>query len=197
MTHYQRHIRYDSERDKTFPAAIKSMPGCEDLDRCIQCGTCSATCPVSVYMDLTPRKIIHLTRSGFKKDVLHSFTIWLCASCYACTADCPKEIKITDIMYALKQRAIGDKVYPKRFPIPVLSREFLKMVRSKGRVTENWLALSLFLKTQIMKLFGMQKLGLRLISTGRFCWKYESMENPEELTKILDSLDEMEGGAKQ
>jgi Fe-S oxidoreductase len=36
----------------------------------------------------------------FKGEVLSSYTSWLCASCYACTVECPKGIKITDIMYS-------------------------------------------------------------------------------------------------
>ena len=42
-------------------------------------------------------------------------------------------------MYELKQRAIKEKVYPKRFPIPVLAQEFTKMVHDYGRITETWL----------------------------------------------------------
>ena len=36
-----------------------------------------------------------------------SRTIWLCASCYACTTRCPAGIKITDIIYALKRLAMA------------------------------------------------------------------------------------------
>ena len=45
--------------------------------------------------------------------------------------ECPREIRITDIMYALKQRAIQEGIYPKRFPIPVLAREFSEMVQKQ------------------------------------------------------------------
>ncbi len=34
------------------------------LTTCIQCGTCSGTCPLSLYMDFTPRRIIALVRTG-------------------------------------------------------------------------------------------------------------------------------------
>jgi len=139
-------------------------------------------------MDYTPRRIVELTRSGFKDDVLQSFTIWLCASCYACTVDCPKEIGITEIMYALRQRAIKEKVYPKNFPIPILVRYFFQMVRSKGRISELWLVAGLFLKTQLLKIFPMWKIGFNLMRTGRLSAKIESIRHPEELAKFLDSL---------
>ena len=101
-----------------------------------------------------------LVRADFKNEVLRSHTVWLCASCYACTVECPRQIRITDIMYALKQRAIRDGIYPKRFPIPVLAKEFYEMVRTKGRITETQLVMRLFLKTDWRPLLSSWRLGL-------------------------------------
>jgi quinone-modifying oxidoreductase subunit QmoC len=180
-------IKFDSERDRAFPGEIQKEPGGEKLEHCIQCGTCSGVCPLSIYMDYTPRRVIYLTRAGFKDEVLKSNTIWLCSSCYACTVDCPKGIHITDIMYTLKQRAIRDNLYPRGFPIPVLAREFFKMVRSSGRVSESWLVIRLLIHTNILKLFGMWRLGLDLVRTGRFSLKQESIPQTRELRKMLDA----------
>ena len=187
MSRIRRTIKYESERDGNFAAEIMASPGCEDLRGCFQCGTCSGVCPLSIYMDHTPRQVIYLTRQGFKNEVLRSNTIWLCASCYACYVDCPKNVHITDVMYALKQRAIKDGVYPARFPIPVLAREFYKMIHEKGRLTEMWLVVRLLLKTNPFKGFGMWRLGLGLLRSGRFSLAIESMKNPEELRKVLDA----------
>lgn len=192
MYQIERKIKFDCDRDRSFASEIKTMPGCELMDRCIQCGTCSGACPLSIYMDYPPRKIIELTRSGFKKEALSSFTIWLCASCYACTVACPKEIGITDVMYALKQRAIRDKVYPRRFPIPVLAREFFNMVLRHGRISETLLATRLFVKTQFFKLFGQQRLGINLLRTGRFSPMSmifpESIKHRDEIGRLLSSV---------
>lgn len=182
----RRYIKYQQDLDLDFPREIKDTLGCENLDKCIQCGTCSGSCPLSIYMDLTPRRVIELTRSGFRKEVLESFTIWLCASCYACTVECPKEIGITDIMYALKQKAIREKVYPKKFPIPILAKEFFGMVRRHGRITESVLVIKLLFKTLFSKIFSMQKLGFNLMRTGRFSLKTERMKHLRELRSLLD-----------
>jgi len=192
MFEIKRRIKYDSERQPNFANEIKAIPGCENLEKCIQCGTCSGSCPLSIYMDHPPRRIIELTRSGFSEDVLKSFTIWLCASCYACTVECPKNIGITNIMYALKQRAMREKVYPKKFPIPILAQEFFKMVKSKGRVSECLLVMNLFLKALLSKVFKMRNLGINLMKTGRFSLKSESMKNPKELEKLLKAFKEKE-----
>ena len=171
-----RTIKYQADTVKGFGREVMSVPGCEQLETCIQCGTCSGVCPLSIYMDYTPRQVMELTRSDFKKEVLASVTIWLCASCYSCTVECPKQIRITDIMYELKQRAIQEKTYPKRFPIPVLAREFTKMAASRGRVTENFVATIMFLKTNLWAALGMWRLGLGLLMRGRFALKLESIK---------------------
>lgn len=193
----QHNIKYDAERDPAFPKEIMAQPGCEKLYGCIQCGTCSAACPVSTYMDQTPRQIMALTRAGFKKEALSSITIWLCASCYACTVDCPKKIKITDIMYNLKRMAIRDGVYPKHFPIPVLAREFHKMVRANGRVTENLLAITMLLKTNWLAAIKMWRLGFNLLRTGRFPLKIEKMKEHSRMKALLDRAEaEWDGGGR-
>jgi heterodisulfide reductase subunit C len=186
----RRRIKHQEELDPQFCDTITSMPGGEDLSRCIQCGTCSSTCPLSVYMDYTPRRVIAMTRAGFKDEVLRCNTIWLCASCYACTVDCPRQIKITDVMYALKRRAIEEKTYPRRFPIPVLAREFFKSVLKTGRSNEGRTVTWMFLKTAPWKLFRQAALGLRLLWHGRLSVKVEKMDGLDQMHQLLDHVDE-------
>jgi len=182
-------VKRESRRDPEFARWVRSVAGGEDIRRCIQCGACSSACQLSSYMDYTPRRIINLAREGFKKEVLGSFTIWLCASCYACRARCPKEIKITDIMYALKRRAIREGTYPARFPTAVMAKEFANMIFSRGRVTENYLVTMLFLKTNWFKFLGMSRLGLGLLRAGRMSFFPDSVKNRSEIKTILNAVD--------
>src|SRR5512138_2064641 len=75
-TEIHRRIKYESELDAGFGEKIARAAYGEKLFSCIQCGTCSATCPVSHYMDYTPRRIIAMVREGFRDEVLNSVTIW-------------------------------------------------------------------------------------------------------------------------
>lgn len=186
MSDIKRTIKYEADRVKGFGREIMSVPGCEQLESCIQCGTCSGVCPLSIYMDYSPRQVMAMTRSDFKTEVLSSLTIWLCASCYACTTECPRQIRITDIMYELKQRAIKEKVYPKHFPIPVLAEEFNKMVHEWGRVNETLLASKMFLRTNPLGALGMTKLGLGLLKTGRFEIGQARIQRRSELAGIMN-----------
>jgi heterodisulfide reductase subunit C len=187
----QRKVKYEEELDKQFLDQVKELSGCEEIDRCIQCGTCSSSCPMSVYMDYPPRKIIAMVKNGFKEEALQSFTIWLCSSCYTCQVRCPANIKITDVMYALKRMAIGDHVYPARFAIPVLDKEMSKIIASNGRNSELWLILNLYLKSR--KPWGLVKmapLGLKLMKTGRMSLKKESIKDKKQLRTLLKALKE-------
>lgn len=190
-----RTIKYESDRTSGFGRDVMRVPGCEQLEWCIQCGTCSGVCPLSIYMDHTPRQVMALTRGDFKRDVLRSHTIWLCASCYACTVECPQQIRITDIMYELKQRAINEGVYPKKFPIPVLAHEFNAMVRKNGRITELVLVIRLFARTSWLAALGNWRLGLDLLRTGRFSLATERIRQRGDIARMLDAVDGPKGGA--
>lgn len=183
-----RTVKYEAERVRGFGREIMAVPGCESLLSCIQCGTCSGTCPLSVYMEHSPRQIMALVRADFKDEVLRSNSIWLCASCYGCTVECPREIRITDIMYALKQRAIRDGVYPRHFSIPILAKEFTAMVRSKGRITETLLVMRLFMKANWKAVLGSWRQGIGLVRTGRFVIKQERIQRLDELERMLSTV---------
>jgi heterodisulfide reductase subunit C len=130
-----------------------------------------------------------MVREGFEEEVLASFTIWLCSSCYSCTVNCPKQIKLTDVMYALKQKAIAQHIYPKRFPVPVLAEEFYKIVGKQGRNSEGLLMMNLARKTNPLSLLKFTRLGWRLLRTGRFAIKQEHVENRRDLQALMHSVE--------
>jgi quinone-modifying oxidoreductase, subunit QmoC len=184
------HCRYAEDVNPAFPAEIMAKPGGEALRDCIQCGTCSGACPLAVHMDLTPRRVIALTRAGLERDVLESATPWMCASCYECQVRCPRGIKVTDVMYALKRRAIEKGMYPKRFPIPVLARAFYRLVATHGRNSESRLVIELALRTNPLSLLKMAPVGIKLLKTGRLALGQERIMVPKELKAILDAMEE-------
>ncbi len=185
-----RKVKYENELHPDFTAWLTTIPGGERIRECMQCGTCSSICPVSIYMDITPRRLMAMADAGFKDDVLHSFTIWLCASCYACTVNCPKDIKITDVMYALKRRAIEEKVLPKkRFAIPILARSFVNMVQKNGRTTESRLVLLLAIKVGLLHLLRMIPLGWDLLRYGRLSFKKERVQHREQIKTMLKAAE--------
>lgn len=183
-------IRTEADRDLAFAAWFTDLVGEEKLRRCIHCGVCTGSCPLADHMDLGPRKVMYLAREGFKDDVLRSTTIWLCTSCYTCTVQCPQEIPVTDVMYALKRRAIEEGLAPKRHPSPVMAKTFTSMVHRRGRMSEPWLMAGLALRTGITRYVAMAGPGMNVIRTGRLSLKRESIDHRKELRRLLDAVDE-------
>ncbi len=186
----ERIVKLEAECDPDFAVWVTHMAGGERIRHCLQCGLCSGTCPLSLYMDHTPRQLMHLAREGFKEEVLKSSAIWMCTSCYACTVKCPKQINITHLLYAFKERAVTEGLYPHRWPIAVMAREFARMVTRSGRITETRLMMRVCLQTAIARMFGMRKLGLALLRTGRISFTKEHIERRRDLAAIMHSVEE-------
>jgi len=189
---FQPSVKYQKELKRDLAAEILATPGGEKILSCLQCGTCGGSCPLSPYMDYTPRRLIGMVREGFKQEAIQSFSIWLCASCYECTVRCPAGIKVTDVMYALKRIAIREGYYPRRFPVPVLAKGFMDMVKGTGRTNEFWLVIKLLLRTAPWKLLTSWPLGLRLWKRGRLRLTLSSVSNSAkaDLRKALESVGE-------
>ncbi len=168
-----------------FLSEVDRIPGAELLNRCIQCGTCSGSCPVTYAMDYSPRQVIAMFRAGAIEELLRSRTIWVCASCYSCTARCPAEIKITDLLYALKRIAIEKKILPREFPVYALSETFAGMVRRHGRNHETGLLLRFYLKTHPLRLLKMAGDGLALWWHGRMPFMPRKIKDLKGLRKII------------
>ena len=172
-----------------FLKEIDRVPGGERLNRCIQCGTCSGSCPVTYAMDYSPRQAIAMFRAGAIEPLLRSRTIWICASCYQCTARCPANIKITDLLYALKRIAIEKKVLPGKFPVYVLSETFADMVKRYGRNYEAGLLLGFFMKTRPFGLLKMAGDGLALWRHGRLPARPRRIKGIEGLRRIIEKAE--------
>lgn len=99
-------VKFD-ELDPGFKYEIQAEPSGEFITRCFACGTCTASCPVrAIEETFNPRRIIHMALLGMKKEVLSSEFVWLCSTCYACFERCPQDVRITEMMNALKNLAV-------------------------------------------------------------------------------------------
>jgi heterodisulfide reductase subunit C2 len=115
--------------DPGFCDAIAAEPGGEHIRRCFGCGTCTASCPVrEVTNRYNPRRIIHMALVGLREEVLCSDFIWLCTTCYACQERCPQDVRITDLMHAIKNIAVREGHIHPSF------RQQLTFLRAHGRL---------------------------------------------------------------
>jgi len=182
----------EAELRDAFWEQVKSIPRGDKILNCIQCGTCTGSCPVSYMMDITPREIVALFRAGHLEEILNSRTIWICASCYSCRVRCPSGILVTDMMYALKRLAMNMKIYPPKFPAHVLAGAFISNIYKYGRNFEMGLAIRYFLKANPMKLLGSMGFGFAMIRKGRIAIKPTKIKKINEVRSIIDRAYQLE-----
>jgi heterodisulfide reductase subunit C2 len=89
--------------------------GGENISVCYQCGTCTGSCPMGRRNALRTRKIMRMTALGLKDDLLKSDELWYCSTCYTCTDRCPRHVKPTDVIIALRNMATRQHIVPKNF----------------------------------------------------------------------------------
>jgi Fe-S oxidoreductase len=77
--------------------------GARDMEICMQCGTCSASCPLSTGTDTFPRKIYRYLQLGLKDKLLKSPVPWLCYYCGDCNLDCPRGAEPAETMMATRR----------------------------------------------------------------------------------------------
>ena len=144
---------------------------------CIQCGTCSASCPLNRMMDHAPRELFALIRDGNMEEVLRSNTPWFCLSCYQCMSRCPREISVTDIMYLLKQMATEQHLFPNSHHMPDMYKEFFRDIEHNGRVT----AASLMRRYGMKHpgdMMGKMSLGIKLLKRNRLELSPQKVRHP-------------------
>lgn len=86
----------DIARARTFlDKVIETTPQGERLRLCLQCGNCSGICPFGYLMVYPPSRMIANLRADKIDKILGADSVWMCVSCYACTAACPSQIPLT------------------------------------------------------------------------------------------------------
>ena len=175
----------EQELREAFLHDIDRIPGAGRLNQCIQCGTCTASCPVSWAMDLTPRQVIAMFRAGAIEDLLESRSIWVCASCYQCTMRCPADIRVTELLYAFKRMAMKRGIFPAKFPVHEFAQQFTKTVNRSGRNHEVSLLLRYYLRTSPLGLLKRWRLGLALWRHRRLPLRSDRIEGIEGFRKII------------
>jgi heterodisulfide reductase subunit C len=80
---------------------ISELSG-ENVWECMQCGTCSAVCPMVESMAFTTRQGIHYLQFGMVEKVIDARIGEFCASCHECQVRCPRGIEVPKVFEAVR-----------------------------------------------------------------------------------------------
>ena len=173
------------------PEALQAIQ--EKIRACIQCGTCTGSCPNAFAMDRTPRQMWRLVLTGRKEAIFSSQTFALCSTCYACTLRCPRGLSLTEAIGRLKQIAAKE-----RLPLYKKSvrfyKSFLSSVRRHGRVREMEFMTLYFMsmKNPFLPL-KFSYLGIRLMGKGKVSVQVPS-RGKRPLENLFQKVEELEAG---
>jgi len=149
----------------------RNIQGGDRLPLCMQCGTCSGSCPIGVQMDHGPRKLFMMIRAGMKDEVLRSNTLWNCTSCYRCVVRCPRGVPVTYILQDLAAKSVQLGFAPARTENVSFARAFWWSARLFGRTDERLVTaryyFSFGLKEGLRRSLDNLKIAYGMVRTGR------------------------------
>ncbi|MBN1755649.1 (Fe-S)-binding protein [bacterium] len=96
-----------------------------DVLSCIQCGRCTAGCPVSIRTTFNIRGTINLNLRERKKWIQPQ-DIWSCTTCHTCASRCPKGVGIVDYIMGLRSYQV------ERGKIDPAARDALESILKHG-----------------------------------------------------------------
>jgi len=166
-----------------FRSEVLRLAGPE-VQTCIQCGTCSASCPTAHLMKPSIRRLIKLCLDGRKEEALHNDTIWLCTSCLLCTVRCPRGIRPKAVVSVLKDLAEREGIKSKD---QAYERLFLDQIKNYGRIAELPLSAE-FLLVFPQGVVQSMEMGLELAPKGKIGLGIERIAGREEVKRIIEEL---------
>ncbi len=95
--------------DQAAVAKISEISG-ENIYKCMQCGTCSAVCPMVRSMGVSVRQGMRLLQFKQVAEVIDAKIGDFCAACHTCTVNCPRGIDVARVYEAVRQYQLRQNV---------------------------------------------------------------------------------------
>lgn len=80
-----------------------SQFGLDTINKCFNCGNCTAVCALSKGDTVFPRKMIRYLQVGLKDRLVESPEPWLCYYCGGCSDTCPREAQPGELMMTVRR----------------------------------------------------------------------------------------------
>ena len=120
---------FEQAMDKSIPISLSDrerdvssqLPGAETFVHCFGCQTCTTVCPVVMNYEnpqevvgLLPHQIMNCLGLGLTEMATGPQMLWDCLTCYQCQEHCPQNVKVTDVLYQLKNLSIKNACMPSK-----------------------------------------------------------------------------------
>lgn len=151
--------------------------------RCLQCRSCSSSCPFYSAMDLGPHRVIRLLQLGQFQQAMESTTIWVCVGCDTCASICPMAIEIPSVMDVLRQYALEAGVTIPMPEILNLHNEILGSVKRYGRTHK----VEIMLRYKVKKRAWLEDMdvGIKMLSKRKLHLLPSKVQAVSEIKEIF------------
>lgn len=191
MTSWKRKILYITPMttiNHLVAAKIKAATRV-DIDKCYQCGKCTAGCVLAGDMDYPSSMLIRMLQTDDEENyrkILSSNAIWLCQNCENCIGRCPKEVDIPKVMDYLRAESVkAGYVSPKAKSILSFYKSFLGAVKYSGRLSEVMMTIGFKMRT--MRLWQDVMLAPSMLAKGKLKIIPDSIKDTKVIKNIFKS----------
>ncbi len=104
-------------KEKAQTASLSSLATIEEaigntFQSCMQCGACTASCPISRSASFSPRHILRSLAIGKATNISADVAAWECTTCNSCVESCPRGIPLKDLILALREQTVNTALVP-------------------------------------------------------------------------------------
>lgn len=112
----------------------EGMNPAKHVYRCIQCGVCSAVCPVVDLMDMEPRRLVGLLMDTGVALPWAPESLRVCTGCYLCSDQCPQKVPVAEIFRELREKIRQTEYSPSSLDMTDLRGPVMKQITRYGRL---------------------------------------------------------------
>nr|WP_297364135.1 4Fe-4S dicluster domain-containing protein [Acidiferrobacter sp.] len=173
-----------------------------ELNGCLNCGVCTATCPAAHFYDFSPREIVQLLWTENVEQIYDAMQekIWACAQCMTCAARCPFKNSPGGLIAIMREVSIKHGMQSAKDVLRPFGRVMLKLITTGNQLSPDMIQPDHFPDwgPNIQKVEGDLKvlrkaIPVRTLQTTDTAWEVSLKTSVEmytiwEMTGVMDAL---------
>lgn len=177
-----------------------------ELNGCLNCGICTATCPSAHFYDFSPREIVQLLWTENVEQIYDVMQekIWACAQCMTCASRCPFKNSPGGLIAIMREVAIKHGMQSAKDVLRPFGRVMLKLITTGNQLSPDMIQPDHFPDwgPNIQKVEGNLKtlrmaIPVRTLQTTATSWEVSLKTSVEmytiwEMTGVLKQLETMD-----
>jgi heterodisulfide reductase subunit C len=199
-------VASQAEMQEIFQDIKSDLRYDHELNGCLNCGICTATCPSAHFYDFSPREIVQLLWTENVEQVYDTMQekIWACAQCMTCASRCPFKNSPGGLIAIMREVAIKHGMQSAKDVLRPFGRVMLKLITTGNQLSPDMIQPDHFPDwgPNIQKVEGSLKtlrkaIPVRTLQTTSTSWEVSLKTSVEmytiwEMTGVLKQLETMD-----